>query len=403
MSENKIIRMLSLWLDYIASYGKVKDKHIWVFGEWFGQRSGDNCTYFANYVAQRSSNIEIYWICNKNTNTDILDKKIKILERGSREAEGILNKAGAIFMNQNFLDVSLTPFNKYGRSLSVNFWHGFPWKKIGHDADKRSSFLFRLYCKTIDPVQKAKKYITLSDEYSQKMESAFGIKSKQFIKAGYPRNYGLYSKAFQRESKKIVIESIQNANSCSINDDVRFIAYMPTFRDSGDKPIDLRTAFDEKFYRWLSDNKIFILQKAHFVDSDNENKTPLINNNVINVNQLNAATLMAASDVLITDYSSCMFDYLILDRPIIQFVYDYENYKNKDRGLFFDLNDIKCGKVSYNSKELQDAIINSLELEKEYSVLRQERLVNLMTYESSDSCEIIFQNVCQSLGIKGYD
>ena len=51
---------------------------------------------------------------------------------------------------------------------------------------------------------------------------------------------------------------------------------------------------------------------------------------------------MAASDILVTDYSSCFFDFLILDRPIIHFLYDYDYYKEKDRGLYYEKEGVIC-------------------------------------------------------------
>ena len=65
--------------------------------------------------------------------------------------------------------------------------------------------------------------------------------------------------------------------------------------------------------------------------------------------------LLMITDVLITDYSSVIFDYALLDKPVVYFTYDLELYEN-DRGLYYDFKDYVYGSVSKNSKELVKAI-----------------------------------------------
>ena len=52
---------------------------------------------------------------------------------------------------------------------------------------------------------------------------------------------------------------------------------------------------------------------------------------------------LAAADMLITDYSSCFFDYLITNRPIIHYLYDYDYYVKEDRGVYYDVMDVVAG------------------------------------------------------------
>src|SRR5690606_32910693 len=68
--------------------------------------------------------------------------------------------------------------------------------------------------------------------------------------------------------------------------------------------------------------------------------------------------LLSIVDVLITDYSSICFDFMHLNRPIIYFAYDYEEYK-RDRGLYIDLNSLPG--VVCNS--IEEVILNLNKLE----------------------------------------
>ena len=100
--------------------------------------------------------------------------------------------------------------------------------------------------------------------------------------------------------------------------------------------------------------------------------------------------LYLVSDILITDYSSLMFDYAILDRPIILFTYDMEEYKDKLRGMYIDIRDNKPGPILYTSKEVEDAIVNIDETEKEYKKFRDAFREKFDQYECGNSSEKIF-------------
>ena len=63
--------------------------------------------------------------------------------------------------------------------------------------------------------------------------------------------------------------------------------------------------------------------------------------------------LMALSDLLITDYSSIFFDFLLLDRPILFFAYDLENYLSNDRNMYFDYDSMTPGAKCHSYDELE--------------------------------------------------
>ena len=70
------------------------------------------------------------------------------------------------------------------------------------------------------------------------------------------------------------------------------------------------------------------------------------------------AELYLVSDILITDYSSVMFDYSLLKRPMFFFAYDLENYKNNLRGFYFDFLATAPGPIVETTEELIDSIVN---------------------------------------------
>ncbi|MGL5126224.1 MAG: CDP-glycerol glycerophosphotransferase family protein, partial [Fusobacteriaceae bacterium] len=76
--------------------------------------------------------------------------------------------------------------------------------------------------------------------------------------------------------------------------------------------------------------------------------------------------LYMASDILITDYSSVFFDYALLKKPIIFYPYDYEHYKNKERGFYFEYDKIVPGPIAHNQKELLKLLLKLEEDKKVY-------------------------------------
>ena len=68
--------------------------------------------------------------------------------------------------------------------------------------------------------------------------------------------------------------------------------------------------------------------------------------------------LYLISDVLLTDYSSVIFDYAILNRPMIIYAYDYENYRNNLRGFYFNIFEKFPGPIVENTPDLVDSIKN---------------------------------------------
>ena len=66
--------------------------------------------------------------------------------------------------------------------------------------------------------------------------------------------------------------------------------------------------------------------------------------------------LLAAADALITDYSSVMFDYVLLDRPMIYYVPDYDDYVHHARGTYFSLAEVAPGPLAFTEEELFAAL-----------------------------------------------
>ena len=103
--------------------------------------------------------------------------------------------------------------------------------------------------------------------------------------------------------------------------------------------------------------------------------------------------LLLISDILITDYSGVYLVFLLLDKPIINFAYDYEYYKKEDRGFKYDIKDVAGGVFVEKTEDL----INELRLHlcdrNKSKDIRDSMNILMNSYENGESCQHIVEVV----------
>ena len=371
----------------------INQTNIIVFGEWFGKKCCDNCLSFANYLANEKTPFELYWVMNKECDTSRLDKRIKLIERGSEEAIRVLQRARIIIVNQGIVDVipdtSYYPCN----SVLINFWHGVAWKKIGSDSLKNR--LKALYSRHLYRNDGTDYYLTTSAEFTRRLKTAFAADEKKTIKAGYPRNSLFYDVASMKRLRDSFI------TKHALENNAIFVSYLPTFRDKTESVFDIATILkDKSFSDYLASNEVYLIRKDHFVTEQRDSFHNSIKTGRIIIDEsISASETLAISDVLITDYSSCFFDYLVLNRPIIHFLYDYDYYKTSDRGLYYDINDVSCGRCCFSDEELKKEIRYYIENPSSDEDVRKNRKQLFMEYETPKTNEAILSFIQKNLGI----
>ena len=201
----------------------------------------------------------------------------------------------------------------------LNTWHGIPFKCVGNDAGGRKDYNFD----TLD-------YFCYSGEYEAEIYArAFNVKRDVMIPSGLPRNDELYHVT---EDEKL---HLKNKLGLPLNKMV--IMYAPTWRDSVDngKSCSLCPPVDVAKWEKELGGEYVILFRMHAYT--NKLMGLEFNDIVRDFSSYPAINdLFKVSDYLISDYSAAIFDYAILERPIISFAYDYEEYKDL-RGLYIDM------------------------------------------------------------------
>src|SRR5699024_10468957 len=134
--------------------------------------------------------------------------------------------------------------------------------------------------------------------------------------------------------------------------DKKMLLYAPTYRegslDNSEFYVDLDKMYDQFKYE-----SVIFLRQHPAVDGKFNNKYPGFIYNVSNYHWIN--DLLVGSDVLITDYSSIPFEYSLLQKLMIFYAYDYDEYALK-RGIWDDYTERVPGPVVYNTNQLIETI-----------------------------------------------
>jgi CDP-glycerol glycerophosphotransferase len=109
--------------------------------------------------------------------------------------------------------------------------------------------------------------------------------------------------------------------------------------------------------------------------------------NVANVHDV--TPLMQLSDAVITDYSSVMFDYADLDRPMVFHVPDYEDYVGKSRGSYFDLAEVAPGPLTRTEEELFTALTDLDALKDRYAERHRAFAEQFCEYDTGNAAKAV--------------
>ena len=236
--------------------------------------------------------------------------------------------------------------------IYLNTYHGIPLKYIGNAQKNRNDYNY----KDVD-------YMCSCCEFLDKIFMRdFKIKKEALAKCGMPRNDYLYNKSkeeIQRLRKKY-----------NIPKNKKVILYAPTWRDSNDggKNYVIKPPINIEYFRKnLEDQYVILFRMHHLTTKQLGLKFDSFVRDYSGDYDINE--LMMISDILISDYSATIFDYSILERPIISFAYDYKEYK-ENRGLYLNLEDILPNSVLKTQEEVINHILN-LNFKKESEIAKK--------------------------------
>lgn len=221
----------------------------------------------------------------------------------------------------------------------LNTWHGIPLKTIGQDEENASPLIKNWHRKVQFDL------LTVCSDYDREIFSKVFLNSEKVVKSGLPRNIPLIEGNTKENIAKLKAEFYEKYE---LAPDKRLVLYTPTFREFTSDKVNHILSGD--LIPNESDNSI-LLMRTHYFE-----KVTLESEQIINVSEEDLNTVMLISDCLITDYSSVMFDYYLLNKPIYIYGYDFQEYRDI-RGFYVDL--VEDYNISLlTKKEIKSIYIN---------------------------------------------
>lgn len=229
----------------------------------------------------------------------------------------------------------------------IQVWHALgAFKRVGYsrlDIDNKNSLTHRNYTDTIVSSEK------IVDNYAE----AFGIDNKKVHPLGIPRTDIFFDEVKKGQVKEKIYETYPNLK------ERRVILFAPTFRGQGRKSAHYPEEYIDldKIYESLDKNDVFILKLHPFIKNQltvkEEHKDKIID--LTDYKDINE--LLLITDLLITDYSSVIFEYSFVEKPVIFYVPDLDDYGSA-RSFYYNYDEYIYGSIAKTKEELIKQIKN---------------------------------------------
>ncbi|MFI6880058.1 CDP-glycerol glycerophosphotransferase family protein [Streptomyces sp. NPDC050400] len=235
----------------------------------------------------------------------------------------------------------------------VQTWHGTPLKRIGFDFDN-DHFASTAYLDDLDRERHQWSMLLSPNSFSTPiLRRAFRYEG-ELVEAGYPRNDALLSADRVKRAQRM-------RERLGLPEGKKVILYAPTWREDkqrhrGGFLLDLRIELDAA-RRELGDEHVLLIRPhAHVVEPVPGAGDGFVWDVSAQAGITDVMDLLLVADVLVTDYSSVMFDFAVTGRPMLFFTYDLEHYRDRLRGFYFDFEEKAPGPLLQTSGELIAAL-----------------------------------------------
>jgi len=348
------LKLFLLTLFKLCLYGIAqlipKKRNVWVFGAWFGQKYSDNPKAFFEYINHNAPKVKAVWI-SKNPMV-VLEIQAKGYEAFYyRSALGMYYqlRAHLVILCQSLHDdMNAVCIGK--KTTVIQLWHGIPLKKIMFDVFGDTKANKNIKGRLIDAMSPYNRhrndYILATSELTQDiLSNAFRCPIENTLITGLPRNDVFFDEN-ENESYQCI--------------------YMPTFRGGIGSECDLFSQFGfdfKKIEQQLKAHNILLVLRMHPVNKPPQTLIELISQSK-HIRIDSSADIYESIntyDCLITDYSSIYFDYLLSNKPIVFAPFDLEQYKQKERSLYFNYEDVTLAPYAMNWPEVMSELIRHKE------------------------------------------
>lgn len=354
-----------------------KEKGLVLCTAWFGQKYIDNTKYVYEYLL-KYSDYKVVWLTRSNEIYDKLKKEGKPVVKFN----SILGYWKQIRAQAIFSTVQIAEYNSMllTNVVHIDLGHGHPIKDPGL-------------------INWSKHAIEVQDMYL-KNNHFFAINASDFAKEKTPDTIPnlppshILITDFARNDVFVDQSLCEGKNEIvsKIKGDRKAIVYMPTHRSDGKVMMKIEEILPLEKIQQICEkyNYVFIIKK-HFYHRNESEDTSMYSNiyDVTQADDLDPQVLLTQTDILISDYSACYIDYLLLNRPLMFYHYDVTDFQKKERSLYIPFTSLNIAPIAYNKIEFSTKL--QLLLDSDKDVYENDRNKFAKTY---------FNNLHQSNGRK---
>lgn len=365
-----------------------KNNRVWIFGAWEGRTYNDNSKYLYEYTQTYKKNVtRAIWLTKSK-------KVYSLLKKEKKECYYFYSLHGIYFsivaqvviVSRTWTDLPLTCLLFPKKTIFVQLWHGTPLKRLEKIFGKsiKGKVLRKLVVlylgRTYDMVFSG----TTKNVSHYSGKNFFSVKKKDIYITGQPRNDVLLTslksiKITQKEYKKIIL-------------------YIPTWRNKKSDYFNKELKFDlKKLDMFLKKEEILFVLKFHFHDYYLYKRT-LLSDNILFLSDIDDIyPYLRNVDILITDYSSIYFDFLLLQKPMLFFPFDKEQYKNEVGGFYYPYDSVTPGVKVYDWSRLIFELKKLIRGQDEYQFERKRINELFNTYKDKDSSARVYKEIAERI------
>jgi CDP-glycerol glycerophosphotransferase len=307
-----------------------------LFNSW-GGRLADSPKAIAEELRRRDFSLEHVWVLREDSEAPDGCTAVRPGSLGYLEQLG----RARYIVSSNVLP---SYFRKKKETAYLQTWHGTPLKRIAFDIERPAFEAKDSYVSDLRREVRNWDFLVSPNGFSTDVLRRAFRYDGPILETGYPRNDLLSSP--ERDAVRARIR-----RELGIDEGVRAVLYAPTWRDNASfsTELDLTATAAE-----LGDGYVILLRVHRAVaDTAAVGDHPGLRN--VSARD-DVGELFLAADVLVTDYSSVMFDFAVTGKPILLFTYDLEFYRDELRGFYFDLAEEAPGPLIETQPDLIEAL-----------------------------------------------
>ena len=317
--------------------GAVYDRTV-LFDSWRGQFS-DNPRAIFEELVRREEPLAYAWVLNPALSSELPPEVEAVAPRSRRHLE-LMGRARYLVANSTVLGFHV----KRPGTTFLQTWHGTPLKQIGFGIPHDRSRAARQAIKTLRHNVSRWDLLLSPNAFSTPIfRTAFDY-TGPIVETGYPRN-DLLRRPRNGEIRARVRERL------GIADTQQAVLYAPTFRDGASFGLSDGVS---RLAQILGSSYVVLL-RTHVADARGAGVREIRGVRDVSSYPDNRELYLAA-DVLVTDYSSVMFDFAVTGKPMVFFVYDLAHYRDEVRGFYFDLEEQAPGPLVSTVDQLAHAL-----------------------------------------------